>query len=67
VAALEPGEVACCDLLICSPPCQSYSVAGSRGGRDDTGAVLACLADLAAGRCRSVEELLSEDGTEAAR
>ena len=36
--------------LIASPPCQSYSNAGSRAGIRDADLVLSCLSDLAAGR-----------------
>ena len=36
--------------LIASPPCQSYSAAGSRAGIRDADLVLSCLSDLAAGR-----------------
>lgn len=50
VAALEPSAFAGCDLLIASPPCQAYSVAGKGEGHDDTPYVLAVLDDLAAGR-----------------
>lgn len=50
VAALEPSAFAGCDLLIASPPCQAYSVAGKGEGHDDTPHVLAVLDDLAAGR-----------------
>lgn len=37
------------DGLIASPPCQSFSMAGKRGGKQDAQHVIACVHDLAAG------------------
>jgi DNA (cytosine-5)-methyltransferase 1 len=37
------------DGLIASPPCQSFSMAGKRGGEQDTEHVVACAHELAAG------------------
>lgn len=64
VAAYDPREFmaaaflssdAPVDLLIASPPCQAFSVAGKRGGETDLPGIYACLADLAAGIDRRAE------------
>lgn len=39
VADLDPVDLAPVDLLIASPPCQAWSMAGSRGGEKDKGLV----------------------------
>lgn len=49
VALLDPLDYAPCDLLIASPPCQAWSMAGKRGGERDKEHVIACLMELAAG------------------
>jgi DNA (cytosine-5)-methyltransferase 1 len=47
VAALDPLDFAPCDLLIASPPCQAWSMAGKRGGVDDIAKVYALTAAIA--------------------
>lgn len=49
VSKLDPREFEGCELLIASPPCQAYSMAGKGDGRDDVPIVLACAGDLAVG------------------
>ena len=49
VADLDPQGFAPCELLIASPPCQAWSMAGKRGGERDKEHVIACLLELAAG------------------
>lgn len=49
VAALDPREFEGVELLIASPPCQAFSMAGKGDGHDDTPAILACAGDLAVG------------------
>ncbi len=49
IAAVKPYLFGAVDLLIGSPPCQAYSMAGKGGGRDDVSLVLACAGDLAVG------------------
>lgn len=51
VAAVTPDEVPHADAWVGGPPCQSFSVAGARGGMDDhRGNLFAVLLDLAAQR-----------------
>lgn len=50
VAALDPHDFAPCALLIASPPCQAWSMAGKRRGAADQERVTRCAMDLAAGR-----------------
>jgi DNA (cytosine-5)-methyltransferase 1 len=47
---VELGDVPDVDGLIGSPPCQAYSTAGKGAGRRDVAHVLACVAELVAGR-----------------
>jgi DNA (cytosine-5)-methyltransferase 1 len=49
VAALDPADFAPCDLLIASPPCQAWSLAGKGGGQRDIKRVYALTNALAAG------------------
>ncbi len=49
IARLDPLDFAPCDLLIASPPCQAWSMAGKRGGERDKEHVVQCLHELAAG------------------
>src|SRR5512134_2150164 len=39
VSELDPADFAPCELLIASPPCQAWSVAGKQVGREDIGHV----------------------------
>jgi DNA (cytosine-5)-methyltransferase 1 len=48
VSALDPRDFAC-ELLLGSPPCQAWSMAGKGGGRRDREHVWACTHELAAG------------------
>lgn len=48
VAALNPTDYPC-DLLIASPPCTSFSMAGKGKGRDETPRIVRCMGELAAG------------------
>ena len=50
VAALDPADHGPCDLLIASPPCQAFSMAGKREGENDLHLIGAVMADLVAGR-----------------
>ena len=50
VATLDPADFAPCDLLIASPPCQAFSMAGKRSGEHDLELIHLVMADLAAGR-----------------
>lgn len=50
VAALDPADFAPCDLLIASPPCQSFSRAGKREGIEDLPLVWEAAEAIAAGR-----------------
>ena len=49
VAQLDPLDYQPCDLLIASPPCQAWSMAGKRAGERDKEHVIQCLHELAAG------------------
>lgn len=49
VAALDPHDFAPCDLLIASPPCQAWSMAGKRKGADDITRVHALTNEIASG------------------
>ncbi|MGH3266145.1 MAG: DNA cytosine methyltransferase, partial [Trebonia sp.] len=49
VAAIDPRELGEVWGLIASPPCQAYSLAGKRLGREDKPHVIACAHELAAG------------------
>ena len=49
VAALDPRDFAPCDLLIASPPCQAWSMAGKRKGADDITRVHALTNEIASG------------------
>lgn len=48
VSALDPADYSC-NLLIASPPCQAWSMAGKRLGEKDKEHVIACSLELAAG------------------
>lgn len=48
VAALDPNDFSA-DLLIASPPCQAWSMAGKRGGERDKGLVYEAVGDLSRG------------------
>lgn len=50
VAALDPADFAPCDLLIASPPCQSFSRAGKREGIEDLPLVWEAAEAIRAGR-----------------
>lgn len=61
VAALDPLDYPC-DLLIASPPCQAYSMAGKGGGRRDVQHVVTCARELAEGKdTRAEHAALCED------
>lgn len=47
IAALDPMDYAPCDLLIASPPCQAWSMAGKRQGQEDIGRVYELTAAIA--------------------
>lgn len=66
VAALPPGSFGPIDGLIASPPCQAFSVAGRRAGQRDRQRILACVADVRAGRDTraSLRDELAEDAPE---
>ena len=49
VATLDPREFEGVELLIGSPPCQAFNMAGKGDGHDDVPAILACAGDLAVG------------------
>lgn len=49
VAQLDPLDFAPCDVLIASPPCQAWSMAGKGGGRRDIDLVMRATHDIAAG------------------
>lgn len=55
VAALDPHELAPCDLLLASPPCQAFSVAGKGAGRGNADAILDLAAPVARGEDRRAE------------
>ncbi len=57
LAALDPGELGEVWGLIASPPCQAYSLAGKRLGREDKPHVIACAHELAAGNDTRAERL----------
>jgi DNA (cytosine-5)-methyltransferase 1 len=57
VAALDPLAFAPVWGLIASPPCQAYSLAGSKLGRFDKSHVVACAHELAAGHDSRTEHL----------
>lgn len=61
VAALDPADFAPCELLIASPPCQAWSMAGQRKGELDKQAVYEVTADLARGRDTRAEHELADD------
>jgi DNA (cytosine-5)-methyltransferase 1 len=50
VAAIDPAQLGDVWGLISSPPCQAYSLAGRRLGREDKPRVIACAHELAAGQ-----------------
>lgn len=50
VSTLDPADFAPCDLLVASPPCQAWSMAGQRKGEQDITRVHLLTADMAAGR-----------------
>ena len=50
VSSLDPADFAPCDLLIASPPCQAFSMAGNRDGERDLELIHLTLSSLAAGR-----------------
>lgn len=52
VAALDPLDFAPCKLLIGSPPCQAFSAAGKKEGREDVPLIL----DVARGLARGVDD-----------
>lgn len=56
VATLDPADHGPCDLLIASPPCQAFSMAGKRDGERDLQLIGLVLADLAAGRVPADDE-----------
>ena len=56
VATLDPADFAPCDLLIASPPCQAFSMAGNRDGEHDLELIGLVMADLAAGRIPADDE-----------
>ncbi|OKI45129.1 DNA cytosine methyltransferase [Micromonospora sp. CB01531] len=56
-----PGEY---DVLIASPPCQTFSMAGRGAGREALDAVLAGVAQYAAGLRPTYEELTASTGDE---
>lgn len=63
VAALDPRDFAPCELLIASPPCQAWSMAGKRAGERDKQHVVACAHELAAGSDTRAEHAAKcEDG-----
>lgn len=47
VAALDPHDFGPCDLLIASPPCQAWSMAGKRKGQEDIARVYALTSHIA--------------------
>lgn len=49
VAELDPNDFAPCDLLIASPPCQAWSMAGKRQGQEDIERVYELTRRIAAG------------------
>lgn len=49
IATLDPRELSPVWGLVGSPPCQAYSAAGKRLGRQDKPLVIACAHELAAG------------------
>ena len=49
VSELDPADFAPCEVLIASPPCQAWSMAGKRGGERDKQHVVRCALELAAG------------------
>ena len=48
VSALDPADFGPCDLLIASPPCQAWSMAGKRKGELDKPRVMALAGTWAA-------------------
>ncbi|GAB3080863.1 hypothetical protein GCM10027053_51620 [Intrasporangium mesophilum] len=52
VAELDPATIggASVEGLIASPPCQGFSMAGKGRGRQDSAAIIAAVAEMAAGR-----------------
>lgn len=50
VSKLDPLDFAPCDLLIASPPCQAWSMAGKRQGQEDIERVYALTNDIADGK-----------------
>jgi DNA (cytosine-5)-methyltransferase 1 len=57
IAALDPLDFAPVWGLIGSPPCQAYSIAGKKLGREDKPLVIACAHELAAGNDTREERL----------
>jgi DNA (cytosine-5)-methyltransferase 1 len=57
IAALDPEDFAPVWGLIGSPPCQAYSNAGRKLGREDKPQVIACAHELAAGHDTRAERL----------
>ena len=57
VASLDPADFAPVDLLIASPPCQAWSMAGKRGGERDKEIVYEVTAALIDGRDTRAERL----------
>lgn len=57
LSALDASELGEAWGLIASPPCQAYSLAGRRLGREDKSQVIACAHELAAGNDTRVERL----------
>lgn len=55
VSKLDPQDFAPIDLLIASPPCQAWSMAGKRAGERDQEHVYACTDELARGIDRRAE------------
>ncbi len=57
IAALNPLGFAPVWGLIGSPPCQAYSIAGKKFGRQDKSVVVACAHEIAAGNDTRAERL----------
>jgi DNA (cytosine-5)-methyltransferase 1 len=57
IAALDPKAFAPVWGLIASPPCQAYSIAGRKLGREDKPRVIACAHEIAAGYDTRAEHL----------
>lgn len=61
VAALDPADFAPCDLLIASPPCQAFSVAGKAEGNKDVPKIMETARALGEGRDIRREVTLLDD------